>query len=131
MPIFTTAPDLPAIFAASACVSVSSAAAGTTRLTSPKRHAVWASMRSPVSSISMACLRETARESATIGVEQKRPILTPGVAKRASSLAMARSQLATSWQPAAVAMPWTHAITGWGWRTMRVISALHSANSRS
>ena len=65
--------------------------------------AVAASMVSPVSSISMACLRDTLRDSATIGVEQNRPILTPGVQKVAWSEAMARSQLATSWQPAAVA----------------------------
>jgi len=31
--------------------------------------------------------------------------ITPEVAKRQSSLAMARSHVATSWQPAAVAMP--------------------------
>ena len=30
---------------------------------------------------------------------QKRPIFTPGVAKRESSDAIARSQLATSWHP--------------------------------
>ena len=62
----------------------------------------------------MACLFETLRDSATIGVEQNRPICTPGVAKRAVSEATARSQLATSWQPAAVATPSTAAITGWG-----------------
>jgi len=57
-------------------------------------------------------LGATLRLSATIGVEQKRPILTPGVQKRASAPATARSQLATSWQPAAVATPSTTAITG-------------------
>ena len=67
---------------------------------------------SPVSSISMARFGETTRDRATIGVEQKRPIFTPGVPNRASSAARARSQVATSWQPAAVAMPWTLAITG-------------------
>ncbi len=36
-----------------------------------------------------------------MGVEQKRPMSTPGVANLASVEAMARSQLATSWQPAA------------------------------
>ena len=45
--------------------------------------AVSASIISPVSSISMACFAGTARLSATIGVEQKRPMFTPGVAKRA------------------------------------------------
>ncbi len=43
------------------------------------------------------------RVSATIGVEQNSPISTPGVAKPAASEATARSQLATNWQPAAVA----------------------------
>ncbi len=82
-------------------------AAGTTRLTRPMRNASAASTGSPSSSISMAALRGTARASATIGVEQNRPILTPGVAKRASPVQTARSQVATSWQPAAVAMPCT------------------------
>ena len=35
-----------------------------------------------MSSISIACLRATLRDSATIGVEQNSPISTPGVAKR-------------------------------------------------
>jgi len=67
--------------------------------------AVAAEIGSPVSSISIACLRGTLRDSATIGVEQNNPISTPGVAKAAASEATARSQLATSWQPAAVATP--------------------------
>ena len=73
-----------------------------------------AEIMSPVSSISIARLRDTLRDSATIGVEQNSPILTPGVANRAVSDATARSQLATSWQPAAAATPSTAAITGWG-----------------
>ena len=44
-------------------------------------------------------LARTLRDSATIGVEQNRPMLTPGVQKVAWSEAIARSQLATSWQP--------------------------------
>jgi len=40
------------------------------------------------------------RLTATIGVEQNSPILTPGVANRAPSAAIARSHVATSWQPA-------------------------------
>ena len=44
----------------------------------------------------MARLRETLRERATIGVEQKRPMFTPGVVKRAAVPATARSQVATS-----------------------------------
>ena len=50
---------------------------------------------------------------------------TPGVAKRAPSSAMARSQLATSWHPAAVATPCTCAITGWAIDCTVVISELH------
>ena len=65
------------------------------------------------------------RDNATIGVEQNRPIFTPGVAKRAASDATARSQLATSWQPAAVAMPCTSAITGLGSATICCIRAEH------
>ena len=67
------------------------------------------------------------RDSATIGVEQNRPILTPGVAKRAVCDATARSQLATSWQPAAVATPSTAAITGCGRRTIICITALQAS----
>ena len=74
----------------------------------------------------MACLRETLRDSATIGVEQNRPLSIPDVAKRAASEATARSQLATSWQPAAVAMPWTAAITGFGRFTIACIIALQA-----
>ena len=75
----------------------------------------------------MAALRDTLRLSATIGVEQNSPILTPGVAKRASWLATARSQLATNWHPAAVAMPFTAAITGFGERTMVIIMSEQAA----
>ena len=109
----------------------SSCAAGTTRLTRPHASAVAASTGSPVSSISIARLRPTARTSGTIGVEQNSPIRTPGVAKRASSDAMARSQLATSWQPAAVATPCTRAITGCGRAWMRSISRVQTSNSSS
>ena len=62
-------------------------------------------MTSPVRSISLACLRETLRPSDTLGVEQNRPTLMPETAKRAVSDATARSHCATSWHPAAVAMP--------------------------
>ena len=62
----------------------------------------------------MARLRDTLRVSATIGVEQNSPMLTPGVQNSASSDATARSQVATSWQPAAEAVPCTAAITGLG-----------------
>ena len=79
-------------------------------------------MNSPVISISIACLRVTLRETATPGVAQNSPKLTPEVAKRASVEATARSHAATSWQPAAVAMPCTRAITGCGMRVMLIIT---------
>ncbi len=49
---------------------------------------------------------------------------TPGVANLAAVEATARSQLATSWQPAAVATPCTQAITGCGRVTICCIMAL-------
>ena len=102
------------------------APAGTTRLTSPYSAASRADSISPSSSISMARLRGTLRDSATMGVEQKRPMLTPGVANLAVSDATARSQVATSWQPAAVAMPSTAAITGFGQRRSDCMNVAHS-----
>ena len=83
----------------------------------------------PVSSISMALLRPTARDTSTIGVEQNRPIFTPGVANQVPSAATARSQAATSWQPAAVATPWTLAITGWGTACTVSMSTVQASNS--
>src|SRR5580698_11324531 len=91
------------------------------------RAASSAEIISPVSSISIAALRVTLRDNATIGVEQNRPILTPGVANLALCEATARSQLATSWQPAAVAVAWTAAITGWGSVTTCCIMLLQAA----
>ena len=64
----------------------------------------------------------TARPMATAGVEQNRPTFTPGVAKVDFSVATAISQLATSWQPAAVAMPFTMATTGTGMSCISVIT---------
>ena len=89
-------------------------AAGTTRLTSPQASAVGASIISPVSSISITRLRPILRATPTAGVEQKTPTFTPGSANFAVSAATARSHIDTSWQPAAVAMPWTRAMTGCG-----------------
>ena len=66
-----------------------------------------------------------------MGVEQNRPMLTPGVAKRADSPAIAKSALATNWQPAAVATPCTRAMTGLGSATIRCISFAHRANKAS
>ena len=88
-------------------------------------------MRLPVSSISIACLRATLRVSATMGVEQNRPMSTPGVANRASDEATARSQLATSWHPAAVATPLTAAMTGCGSATIACIIAAQLFITRS
>ena len=88
------------------------------------RSACSAEIGSPVSSISIAALRETLRDSATIGVEQNSPILTPGVANFADCEATARSQLATNWQPAAVAVAWTAAITGCGSMTICCMTVL-------
>src|SRR3954453_2845979 len=93
---------------------------------SPISYALAAEIDSPVSSISIACLRGTLRESATIGVEQNRPMSTPGVANEAASDATARSQLATIWHPAAVATPCTAATTGLGRRTIAIIIALQA-----
>ena len=73
--------------------------------------------------------RGTLRVSATIGVEQNSPILTPGVQNPAASEATARSQLATSWQPAAVAGPCTAAMTGCGRRTIDIMSELQASIS--
>ncbi len=74
----------------------------------------------------MACLRDTLRDSATIGVEQNNPMSTPGVANFADEEATARSQLATNWQPAALAMPCTQAITGCGRLKICCIMPLHT-----
>jgi hypothetical protein len=90
---------------------------------------VAASIGVPVSSISMARLRPTDLATPTAGVEQNTPTFTPGSAKRAVSAATARSHIDTSWQPAAVAMPCTRAITGWGILVKVTIRWLHSANS--
>ena len=88
-------------------------------------------MKSPVTSISNAALRARLRDSATLGDEQNRPKLMPLTANRAVLAATARSQAATSWQPAAVAMPWTRAITGTGRRWIVTIIRAHCANSAS
>ena len=50
-------------------------------------------------------------------------MLTPGVANFALCAATARSQVATSWQPAAVAVPCTAAMTGLGQATIACIMA--------
>jgi hypothetical protein len=70
-----------------------------------------------------------ARPSATEGVEQKRPRLMPETANFAPSAATARSHIATSWQPAAVAMPCTRATTGCGISVMVIIIRPQALNS--
>ena len=75
----------------------------------------------------MACLALTLRDRATPGVVQNRPTSMPLTPKVERSEAMARSQLATSWQPAAVAMPSIAAITGLGRRTTDCISREQTA----
>src|SRR5207248_776123 len=82
LPIATVSGLERAIFSTSSATASSSASAGTTRFTRPHSNAVDAEIISPVRSISSARLRPIARVSGTIGVEQKRPIFTPGVAKR-------------------------------------------------
>ena len=79
----------------------------------------------------MAFFGAIARESATAGVEQNNPILIPGVAKLASSAATIRSQVAANWQPAAVAIPCTSAITGNDSPRIICIACVHSANNDS
>ena len=125
MPVASVIADLEAILRAISSVAASSASSGTLWFISPISAARGAGIMSPVSSISIACLFDTFRDSATMGVEQKRPICTPGVLNRAVSAANARSQLATSWQPAAVATPVTRAMTGLGQATMACINAEH------
>ena len=88
--------DRPAIDVASVITVLSNSDGGTTRLTRPYPNAVSASIMSPVSNISIACLRPTARPNATAGVVQKSPMETPGVANLASVEATARSQVATN-----------------------------------
>ena len=62
-----------------------------------------------------------------MGVVQNQPPRPPGVAKRASSAATARSAVATSWHPAPVARPWTRATTGCG---TACTVAINSAQTR-
>ena len=57
-------------------------------------------------------------------------MFTPGSAKVAASEATARSHIDTSWHPAAVAIPWTRAMTGCGSRVSETIRRLQSSKSR-
>ena len=105
--------------------------AATTRLTRPLTLASSAEMKAPVTSISNAALRPRLRDSATLGVAQNNPRLTPLTAKRESDDATAKSHIATNWQPAAVAMPWTCAITGTGKACRLIIILPHWVNKVS
>ena len=69
----------------------------------------------------------TLRLNATAGVAQNSPTLMPDTAKR--GIGRDRQVAATSWQPAAVAMPCTRAITGTGNARIASITRLHCANS--
>jgi hypothetical protein len=75
-------------------------------------------------------LRPTLRATGTAGVWQNQPALPPGSANAADSAATARSQVATSWQPAAVAIACTLATTTCGTSWMVRISFVQS-RSRS
>ncbi len=81
--------------------------------------------------ISIAALRETARGQGHHRRRAEKPDLHARVWNCAVAPAMARSQLATNWQPAAEAIPSTAAITGFGQSRMASISAEHSAISAS
>ena len=81
--------------------------------------------------MSKACFGGTLRDSATAGVEQNSPTLIPDTANRALAAATAMSQDATSWQPAAVAIPCTRAMTGTGSAARLCITRLQVANSSS
>src|SRR5580658_9854883 len=107
MPLLSAEPSVTR--SSRSAVVESSWSAGTTRLTRPQSSAVLASITSPDMAISTARFLPTFLATATIGVWQNQPTLPPGVAKPAFSLATARSQVATSWQPAAVASPCTRA----------------------
>jgi len=95
----------------------------------PNAHRSSAETISPVSSIFIACLRPTLARERDHRRRTEQAEFTPGVANRASVEATARSQLATSWHPAAVAMPCTSAITGLGCRTMVCMSREHCAKT--
>ena len=89
-----------------------------------------ASIGSPVNAISNANFRGIDRPTSTIGVVQNQPPAPPGTAKRALDAATARSQAATSWQPAAVANACTRAMTTCGIWWMVVITRAHSSSIR-
>lgn len=82
----------------------------------------WAKSCCPTPFRSSFTFLGSARPIATPGVEQNSPTLMPGVAKVDFSVATAISQLATNWQPAAVATPFTIAMTGTGRSWIRVMT---------
>ena len=109
-------------------MAASNWSSGTAALISPQSTAVAALIGSPVIAISSARLRPTLRATATSGVWQNRPPLPPGMAKPALSAATARSQVATSWHPAAVARACTRAMTTWGIDCTVSIISVHTSN---
>ena len=70
--------------------------------------------------IFIAAFLLTLLDKATIGVEQNKPIFTPGVANLELLDEIARSHEAISWHPAAVATPLTSAIIGLGLLTSKL-----------
>jgi hypothetical protein len=106
--------SLSATVPASAAASSASASGGTARLTRPSSTRAGGVDEGARGQHLEGRLRGMLRLSATIGVEQKSPMFTPLTPNRVPSAATAMSQAATSWQPAAVAMPCTSAITGCG-----------------
>mmetsp|Transcript_46865 Transcript_46865/g.100925 ORF Transcript_46865/g.100925 Transcript_46865/m.100925 type:complete len:218 (+) Transcript_46865:1160-1813(+) len=99
-----------------------------TRLARPAARACSAVRSRPVKSMSAAVFRFAALVTATEGVPQKKPILTPGVPNRAPGAATTMSQLAANWQPAAKAHPCTAATVGTGHRTTIFITSEQSKN---
>ena len=90
------AASLDEIVLASSSATKSRSSGRATRLINPYSRAVSALINWPVVNISNAFFRGILRDNATIGVEQKRPILTPLTPNRAPSSATAKSQLETS-----------------------------------
>ena len=94
MPIFKVKADFFDILRAIFNVSSFKIVLSIDLLINPIFSALSAVIKSPPKSISIECLFNMFLEIATIGVEQNKPILTPGVANLDKLLAYAKSQLA-------------------------------------
>ena len=86
MPIFNVIDDFLEIFKAFSSTTLSRSLSFTTSLIKPISAAFLEEIRSPFKSISIECLFETVLDKATIGVEQNKPILTPGVGIKTSAV---------------------------------------------